>query len=110
VIGVSELERLIRRMAPKHLEMATQRINVTDVSGELTTALVGDTGRTGLYAFNLAHTDSGELFYGPSGVTSADGFPIQRGVMVEIPVTEEIDVWFVAEPGESGDLAILELR
>jgi len=110
VIGVSELEKLIRRMAPKHLEMATQQITVTDTSGELTTSLVGDTGRTGLFVFNLVHVDSGELFYGTSGVTSTTGFPIQRGVAVEIPVTDDVDVWFVAEPGESGDLAILELR
>lgn len=106
---MSELEKLVRRMAPKSLEMATQRINVTDVSGELTTALAGSTGRTGLFVFNLAHTDSGELFYGPAGVTAADGFPIQRGVAVEIPVTETVDVWFVAEAGESGGLAVLEL-
>lgn len=86
--------------------MKVQAVAVTDVSGELTSLLTA-TERVGHYAYNVSDTGSGEIYYGPSEFTAAEGFPIPKGVMVQLPL--EAEIFVIAESGEKGELRILEL-
>jgi hypothetical protein len=106
---MSETEKLLRRMTPRSEDYAITRRNVTQSSGEFSSALaVGH--RTGLFVYNMGHTASGELFWGKHGVTPLTGFPIPKSQVVEIPITDELELWFVAKTGEQAPLYILELQ
>ena len=103
---MADVEKLLRKQLMLGSEIKVQSITVTQVSGEVTSQLTA-TERLGHYGYNASHTNSGELFFGPSEVTALDGFPIPKGVVVELPL--EATLFVIAESGEVGDLRILEL-
>lgn len=103
---MAEVEKLLRKQLMLGDEVKVQAITVTEVSGEITTQLTAGE-RAGHYAFNNSASGSGELYYGPSEVTALEGFPIPKGVVVELPL--EAEIFVIAEAGEVGDLRILEL-
>lgn len=105
---MGELEILARRMSLKGDDYAITRRNVSAASGEYVKQITGQ--RVGLFVYSTIHSASGELCWGKHGVTALTGFPIPRLTMVEIPVTEEAELWFVASTGQQGGLAILELE
>ena len=115
---MSEIEKLLRFQGPAFNEF---KVSQLEVSGEMGVAesaravkfssqLSTENSRIGLFAYNASATSSGELYYGDTqGVTSADGFPIPKGSLVEIPVSDDLDVYFTCVSGEVGNLRILEL-
>jgi len=102
-------ETYLRRIAPKSNEMAVNSFNATGTAAKFTSGLTLGFGRTGTYVFNNSHANSGECYYGPAGVTPETGIPLFKNAVVEIPVTDDIDLYFVAETGANGDLRVLEL-
>jgi hypothetical protein len=107
----AEVAKYLRRITPAEY---TFEITSLSISGErpvqFTTQLGAESrGRTGFFAYNNSHYNSGECYWGPAGVTSATGMPIPKGVVMEIPLVEDIDVWFTADVDTMGDLRILEL-
>ena len=103
---MADVEKLLRKQLMLGTELKVQAITVTDVSGEVTSQLTAGE-RVGHWGYNASNTSSGELYYGPSEVTALDGFPIPKGVMVELPL--EASFFVIAESGEVGDLRILEI-
>jgi hypothetical protein len=103
---MAEIEKLLRKQLMLGDEVKVQSITVTAISGEITSQLTAGE-RVRHLAYNASDSGSGELYYGPSEVTALDGFPILKGLVVELPL--EADIFVIAESGEVGDLRILEL-
>ena len=59
---------------------------------------------------NYSNHNSGELYYGfSSAVTPGTGMPIVSGELQYIPISDDIDLYFVGTSGELGDVRVIEL-
>jgi len=90
-------------------EYAVTVVAVTGTAGEFTTSLGTAGSRKMMGVYNLSHTNSGEVYMGPSGVTPATGFVLEKGKFIELPLTDNLATFFIAETGELGDLRVLEI-
>lgn len=108
---MSEIAKLLRFAGPAKHEFKISAVNLGNVSGELfTCSLTGGNSRIGFYAYNNnSNSSSGEVYWGDSLVSPSTGFPIPVGAVVEIPVVQDLDVYFIASSGEYADLRVLEL-
>lgn len=88
---------------------AASLVGVTDLSGEFTTAMPTSGSRKSMFLYNASHSSSGEIYVGQAGMGAATKFPIPKGVVVELPLTDNLDTYFEAESGEAGELYILEI-
>jgi hypothetical protein len=106
---MENVDTYLRRMAPKSQEYTITRVNATDAAALFASGLTGGFGRAGMFVYNHSLAASGECYFGPAGVTPDTGIPLTKDLFVEIPITDALDVYFVAETGEDGDLRVLEL-
>jgi len=59
---------------------------------------------------NYSNHNSGEIYYGFSAaVTPGTGMPMVSGELEYIPISEDIDLYFVGTSGEIGDVRVIEL-
>jgi len=59
---------------------------------------------------NYSNSASGEIYYGFSAaVTPGTGMPIVSGELEYIPISDDIDLYFVGTSGELGDVRVIEL-
>lgn len=105
---MSELAYLLRLNSPADKEMAISAINVTQTSGEFTSALTLGYKRKRLYVYSLGHSSSGEAYYGPAEVTPSTGMPLPRLEYIELPLQTDLSLWFVANSGQNIPLRIVE--
>lgn len=107
---MSEIQYLLRQGVPSEKELKITPVTVEDTPAAFTSQLsLGYTRRT-FAAYNDSHANSGEILWGGSDVVTA-GMPIPKGVMVNLPVTTALDVYFCNSrqgSGELGDLRVLE--
>jgi len=108
---MSEIAKLLRFQGPATKEFKISTIDLGSSSGELfSTSLTLGCARIGFFAYNNNNnSSSGEIYWGDSSVSPSTGFPIPVGAVVEIPVVQDLDVYFIAASGEYADLRILEL-
>lgn len=108
---MSEIAKLLRYAGPATQEFKITAVDLGNLSGELfTSSLTGGNARIGFYAYNNnSSSSSGEIYWGDSTVSPDSGFPIPVGAVVEIPVVQDLDVYFISTSGEYADLRVLEL-
>jgi hypothetical protein len=89
------------------------KITAVDVFGSsdlFTSQLTEGYTRKGFGAYNNSGSASGEIVWGPSTVTAANGMPIPKGAMVDIPVSVDIPIYFCnTVSGETGNLRVIEI-
>ena len=105
---MSEIADLLRYQSPCDKEIATSAVTVTGTAAKFTSQLTGTYVRKSFYGYNNSDDDSGELFYGGSDVTPETGRPIPLGADIGFNISPAVDIYFVAEAGEIGDLRIFE--
>ena len=110
---MSEIASLLRLLAQSDKEGAVTAVTVTDQPTVFTSQLSGDNTRKFIRAHNNSDSASGELYYGYAGSGEMDlgraSFPIPKGESVRIRAATAINIYFVAEGGEVGDLRVEEL-
>jgi len=104
-----ETNYLLRLSSQATKEIKATALVVTNTSAAFVSELTEGYKRKGLYAYNNSNSASGECYWGASDVTPLTGQLIPKGSQVEIPVTTDLDVHFVASAGEIGDFRMLEI-
>ena len=104
----SEQTRLLRLMSQADHELKTTAV---EVFGSPTVFTPQTTRfRKGFAAYNNSDSASGEIVWGGSDLTEANGMPIPKGAIVDIPVSTDIDVYFCNTlSGEIGNLRVVEI-
>ena len=108
---MSEIAYLLRLLTQGDKEAVVTAVNVTDVATKFTSQLAEGYSRKHLNVYNNSNSASGECFYGfSSGITREEGSqPLPKGEKVLIPVSTDIDIYFVSCSGEIGDLRVEEV-
>lgn len=110
---MSEIQEYLRLLIPCDKEFKATKVAVTATPSQFSSQLTEGYSRKVLAAYNNSAALSGECYYGHDDTVSASsGWPIPKGVDVEIPVGgavgSELAVYFVCDSGEQGDLRIFE--
>jgi hypothetical protein len=105
----NETDYLLRLMSQATKEVKAVSIEITSTATKLTSQLTTGYTRKGLFAYNSSDAASGECYWGMSDVTINTGQVIPKGAQVDIPVSTDLDVYFICESGELGDLRTLEI-
>ena len=110
------ISKLLRLMVQGDKEAAVSVVSVTDTpaifSSQLPSKLADGYGygRRRMYAYNNSDSGSGEVGYGYSAtITVADMMPLPVGERVWIPVSEDVDVYFVGASGENLNVRVEEI-
>jgi len=108
---MSEEANLLRSMAYADKEAKITAVTVTDIPSIFTSRLTSEYNRKGLFAYNNSNSASGEVYYGYEDTMnpSSKSIPISKGTVVEIPVHQDVSIYFCADSGEKGDLRVEEL-
>src|SRR5512137_2279760 len=108
---MSEIAKLLRLDAPADKELAVSSVTVKAViTGEVfTSGLSAGLTRKQLIIFNTVHSASGEVYLGPSGVTKATGFPIEKGKWLTLKMSDDMNFYLVADSASQGIIKVLEL-
>ena len=104
---VAQILRLMLTRAEK--EYSVQSLTVGSAPVKFESSLQNGYSRKQTLVFNNSDASSGELYWGDLNVSSRNGLPIKKAEWTEIPVAANLDVYFVAPSGETGDLRVLEL-
>lgn len=98
---MSEIAKLLRLASLADKEIKTQVVRTAaQISGEIfTSALTSQYTRKRLFAYNATDSASGEVYYGPSGVTPDDGMLLPKAEVTEIMLASSLDLYFVATSG-----------
>ena len=106
----SELAYLLRLQSQATKELKTSAVDVFGDPAVFTSQLALGYSRKGLGAYNNSDAASGEIVWGSSDLTAANGIPIPKGAMVDIPCSTEVPVYFCnTVSGEIGNLRIVEI-
>jgi len=107
----AEIAYLLRLGVPSDKEFVITPVTVEDTPAKFTSQLSDDNPtRKTFAAYNNSHADSGEILWGSDDVVTA-GMPIPKGVLVNLPIAVDLDVYFcnsLQGSGELGDLRVLE--
>lgn len=110
---MSEIASLLRLQVQSDKEAKVVCVTVTDAPTKFTSQLTTGYTRRSIRAYNNSASASGELYYGFAGSGEMDSelasYPILKGETAKIHVSDDIDIYFVAEAGELGDLRVEEL-
>jgi len=91
-------------------EMAITSVPVFGSADLFTTHLTSGYSRKGLCAYNNSNSASGEIVFGNSDVTAANGMIIPKGAAFDIPVSTDIPIYFCnTVSGEIGNLRVIEI-
>lgn len=104
-----ETDYLLRLNSEVTNEVKATAFQITDTPILFESSLVPGNKRKGLFFYNNSNSASGECYWGSSDVTTQTGQVIPKGVQVEIPVSESINLYFVTETGETADFRVLEI-
>ena len=105
-----ELAYLARLNSQATKELSTTAVTVTGTPTKFTSQLTSGYTRKGFGAYNSSNSASGEIAWGSSSLTAANGMLIPKGSIVDIPVSTDIDLYFCnTVSGEYGDLRVVEI-
>jgi len=103
-----ETDYLLRLMSQGDKELKTTAVEVFGDAAAFTSQTTNF--RKGFAAYNNSDSASGECVWGGSDLTEANGMPIPKGAIVDIPVSTDIDVYFCNTlSGEIGNLRVVEI-
>jgi len=105
----SEIAKLLRLSSRGNKEFQNQSIGVTGDPVLFESALTLGNTRKRVFIYNNSDDASGELYWGTSSVTSHNGMVIPKGELTDLPVGNDLAVYFCSLSGETGDLRIMEL-
>jgi len=107
---MSETQFLLRLNAPGTKELKTTAVDVFGSAQEFTSQLTSGYTRKYFRAFNNSHSSSGEIVWGPLGVTGQTGMIIAKDAVVEMPLSVDVPVYFCnTVSGEIGNLRVVEI-
>jgi hypothetical protein len=106
---MAELNNLVRLLVPADKEFKVTAVTATQTATKFTSSLTSGYKRRAIAAYNNSHDNSGECYWGGSTVVAGNGMPIPKGSIVEVPVTTDLDIYFVADSGQIGDLRVIEI-
>lgn len=104
-----QIGRLLRLMVQGDVEFKTSAVTITGTAAKFTSQLVTTNTRKKIVAYNNSNGSSGECYWGGSDLTSSNGVPIPKGDMMDLGVSSGLDVYFISDAGEIGDLRIVEV-
>lgn len=99
----------LRMLIPGDKELKITPTTITATATQFSSQLVLGYSRRHFAAYNNSDSASGECYWGGSGVTPTTGMPIPKGAIVDLPFSTDIDLYFVADTGEIGDLRVVEV-
>ena len=106
---MSEIAILMRLLTEGDREVKTSALTVTESAVQFNSQLSKGYKRKGFAVYNASNDASGELFYGDQDVSADDGYPVKKAIETEIPLSTDVDIYFVAEAGQTGDLRVFEM-
>jgi len=106
----NELAYLARLNSLATKELKITAVDVFGSSDLFTSQLTEGYTRKGLGAYNNSGSASGEICWGPLGVTAETGMPIPKGSIFDIPCSVAIPIYFCNTiSGETGNLRVVEI-
>jgi len=108
---MSEIAYLLRLLAPGDKEAKVTAVTVTDTATKFTSQLTEGYSRKHIKVYNNSDNSCHGCFYGfSSDITeSNNSYPIPKGKEIIIPISTDIDIYFVSCSGEVGDLRVEEI-
>lgn len=105
------MSNYLRLMLNGDKEAAVTSITVSHTPTLLTSGLTGGYTRKKLFLMNNNLTGEGKIYYGfNSSISySSNSMPIEEQTKVEVLVSEQVPIYFVAKSGEAGDLRVEEI-
>jgi len=109
---MSEMAKLLRFLVQGDKEAKITQVSASITATKFTPQLTY--ARKGMAVYNNSNDASGECYYGFTATMSPSGesMPIPKGAVVNIPVSTDIDVYFLSfsgEVGQQGDLRVIEI-
>lgn len=109
---MSELSRLLRYLVQGDKEAKISAVEVHGDPEKFTSQLANEYPRKAVSVYNDSDAASGEVRYGfTSDMTiSGESHPVPRGSMISIPVSTDIDLYFMnTVSGEWGNIRVQEV-
>jgi len=106
----SEQTYLLRLMSQATKELKTFAVDVFGSPAEVESQLALGYSRKGMAFYNQSNSASGEICWGSSDLTEANGMPIPKGSIVDIPLSTDVSVYVMnTVSGEIGNLRVVEI-
>ncbi len=103
-----ETDFLLRLASQADKQIKTTAVEVHGSADKFTSQVTEF--RKGIGAYNNSNIASGEVCWGGSDLTAANGIPIPKGAMVDIPLSTDVDLYFINTiSGENSDLRVVEI-
>lgn len=107
---MSQRDNLLKKLVPADKEFKVSAVTVFGDPAKFTSQLSEGYDRKAMGAFNNSNSASGENILWGGSDCDTNGMPIPQGSIVDIPVADNLDVYFCNEnSGEHGDLRVVEL-
>ena len=106
----SEQTYLARLASIATKELKVSAVEVFGTPTLFTSHLTSGYVRKGFGCLNWSNSASGEIVFGNSDVTAANGMVIPKGAVFDIPVSTDIPIYFCnTVSGETGNLRVIEI-
>jgi len=105
-----ETDYLLRLASQADHELKTTKVQVYGDPAKFTSQLTEEYKRKGAAGYNNSDRASGEVVWGGSDLTAANGMPIPKGALVDFPISTDLDLYFCnTVSGELGELRVVEI-
>ena len=107
---MSQTDLYLRLMSQADKEMVVTAVDVFGTPAKFTSQLTLGYSRKGAAGYNSSDAASGEIVFGPAGVTAATGMVIPKGAIFDFPISTAVDIYFCNTiSGETGNLRVVEI-
>ncbi|KKL15549.1 hypothetical protein LCGC14_2504510 [marine sediment metagenome] len=108
---MGELNKLLRLLVQGDKEGKITAVTAMPTATKFTSQLTSGQTRKALAVYNHSDTASGDCYYSYSSSAdiSGESMVIPKGALVDVPVANDIDVYFFTASGEMGNLRVEEL-
>ena len=105
-----ETDLHLRLMSQADKELKITSVNVFGSPSEIESQLTLGYSRKGMALYNNSDSASGEILWGSSSLTTANGMPIPKGALFDVPCSTDIPIYVMNTiSGENGDLRMIEI-
>ena len=106
----SELAYLMRLMSAGTKELKTFAVDVFGDPAEIASQLSSGYSRKAIGIYNNSNAASGEVLWGTSDLSEANGMVMPKGAFVDVPVSTDLPVYVMnTVSGETGNLRVVEI-
>jgi len=102
-------DKYLRLRSNAEFEIKTSALHVYQATPVQFSSQITENSRKKIFALNNSNNSSGEVCWGGSDVTVASGIPLQKVVFTELPLSSDIDPYFIGKSGEHFDIRLLEI-